>query len=93
MPWVAQPQELGIQFGRVGQHGTTLARRDVLDRVERQDGQIGMCAGASLVPAAIVLVAGPQRVGGVLDHQRPMPPGDRLDRRQVGGLAGEIDRV
>ena len=44
------------------------------------------------MPTAIVLVAGPQRMGGVLDHQCPVPPGDRLDRRQVGRLAGEIDR-
>ena len=85
MPWVRKaPQRLG-RVGLPGDDGSALPRRDVLDRVERQDGQVRERPDG---PAA---TGRTQRMGRVRDDRQAVTVGDRADRLVVGGLTGVVD--
>ena len=59
----AQPRHVVGQLGGVGQRHSTFRGRDGLDRVEAENRNVGVRAGAH--PAPLILAA--DRMGGILD--------------------------
>ena len=82
---VAQRDEQLVLRGRSGRDRAPLAGRDLLVRVEGEDGRVPVRAER---PA---LVAGAERLAGVLDEREPVPVADRPQLVELAGVAEDVD--
>lgn len=87
----AELAELAVEGLVVGEYRAALARRDVLDRVERERGHVCMDARRRLQGAFVVSIRGSERVSGVFDDHCADAIGDGADVAERGDVAGEVD--
>ena len=83
---VRERLQAGLQLGIVGGDHASLARRDLLVRVEGEDRGVAVRADA---PPLRERADG---LGGILDHGEPVACGDLVDAIDLAGVAEDVHR-